>query len=40
MAAIGIVPNNMSVEESTRFYLAEVERWKDIVVKARIEPVD
>ena len=40
MAAIGIVPNNMGVEESTRFYLAEVERWKDIVVKARIEPVD
>jgi tripartite-type tricarboxylate transporter receptor subunit TctC len=40
MAAIGIVPNNMSVEESTRFYLAEVERWKDVVQKARIEPVD
>lgn len=40
MAAIGIVPNNMSVEESSRFYLAEVERWKDVVQKARIEPVD
>ena len=40
MAAIGIVPNNMSVEESGRFYLAEVERWKDVVQKARIEPVD
>jgi tripartite-type tricarboxylate transporter receptor subunit TctC len=40
MAAIGIVPNNMSVEESTRFYLAEVERWKDVVNKAKIEPVN
>ena len=40
MAAIGIVPNNMSVEESSRFYLAEVERWKDVVQKAKIEPVD
>jgi len=40
MAAIGIVPNNMSVEESTRFYLAEVERWKDVVMKAKFEPVN
>jgi hypothetical protein len=40
MAAIGIVPNNMSVEESSRFYLAEVERWKDVVMKAKFEPVN
>ena len=40
MAAIGIVPNNMSVEDSSRFYLAEVERWKDVVIKAKIEPVN
>jgi tripartite-type tricarboxylate transporter receptor subunit TctC len=40
MAAIGIVPNNMSVEESSRFYLAEVERWKDVVMKAKFETVN
>lgn len=40
MAAIGIVPNHLGLEESTRFYLSEVERWKGVVQKAKLEPVD
>jgi tripartite-type tricarboxylate transporter receptor subunit TctC len=40
MAAIGIVPNHLSAEESARFYHAEVERWKDVVQKAGVQPVD
>jgi tripartite-type tricarboxylate transporter receptor subunit TctC len=40
MNAIGIVPNHLGLAESTRFYLAEVDRWKGVVQKAKIEPVD
>jgi tripartite-type tricarboxylate transporter receptor subunit TctC len=40
MAAIGIVPRHMSLEASTLFYRSEVERWKGVVQKAKLEPVD
>lgn len=40
MNALGIVPVNQSVDEFSRFYVGEVERWKDIVQKANVPPVD
>jgi tripartite-type tricarboxylate transporter receptor subunit TctC len=40
MAGIGIVPHPMDLKASTRFYLDEVERWKEVVKKADVKPVD
>jgi tripartite-type tricarboxylate transporter receptor subunit TctC len=40
MNGMGIVPNQLSLDESSRFYLDEVERWKDVVKKANVQPVD
>lgn len=40
MNALGIVPNTLGLDESTRFYHSEVERWKTVVKEAHIQPVD
>jgi hypothetical protein len=35
-AALGIEPSTKTVEESMRWHLAELAKWKDVVTRAKI----
>jgi len=35
-AALGITPSTKTVEESMRWHLAELAKWKDVVARAKI----
>jgi tripartite-type tricarboxylate transporter receptor subunit TctC len=40
MEGLGIVPNNLRLDEATKFYNSEVERWSEVVKKAGVQPIE
>jgi tripartite-type tricarboxylate transporter receptor subunit TctC len=40
MATIGIVPDNLGLDEAARFYQGEVARWSEVVKKAGVQPLE
>ncbi len=40
LQGLGIVPTNRSVDQFSKYYLDEIERWKDVVKRANVPPAD